>query len=42
MFLEIVRQAGGGAALYSAMGTLDLQAAINPPQFFPVGRAPRG
>jgi monoamine oxidase len=41
-FLEIVGQAGGGAAVYSAMRALELQAAVNPPPFAPVGRAPHG
>lgn len=41
-FLEIVGQAGGSAALFSAMRTLELEAAINPPVFAPVGRAPHG
>jgi monoamine oxidase len=41
-FLEIVGQAGGSAALYSAMRTLDLQAAEPAAPFAPLGRAPHG
>ena len=42
LFLEIVGQAGGGAALYSATQALGLQEAAAPPPFSPVGRAPAG
>ena len=42
LFLEIVGQAGGGAALYSATQALGLQEAVAPPPFAPVGRAPAG
>lgn len=41
-FLEIVGQAGGAAALYSAMEALDLHAVAEQPPFAPVGRAPAG
>src|SRR5215471_21172891 len=41
-FLELVGQAGGTVALYSAMRTLDLQAAEPASPFAPIGRAPHG
>jgi monoamine oxidase len=39
-FLELVGQAGGSVALYSAMRTLELQAAEPASPFAPAGRAP--
>jgi monoamine oxidase len=39
-FLELVGQAGGSVALYSAMRTLELQAAEPASPFAPFGRAP--
>jgi monoamine oxidase len=41
-FLELVGQAGGSVALYSAMRALDLQAAVQDTPFAPTGRAPHG
>jgi monoamine oxidase len=41
-FLELVGQAGGSVALYSAMRALDLQAAEPDAPFAPAGRAPHG
>jgi monoamine oxidase len=41
-FLELVGQAGGSVALYSAMRALELQAAEPSAAFAPMGRAPHG
>ena len=41
-FLELIGRAGGAAAVYSAMGALDLHATDKTPPFAPIGRAPNG